>query len=531
MVLTVRTKIILLGIAALVLSLGISLPLEFLASRWLSERVARQEFIDDATELVPAIEVLWGQLRAGTLLQSVFARMPRGEQLYILDHAGEVLASTAGEMNGRKLVDIPYPLPVDIGSLLVAQGAANARTIPSRGGPITELFAHLSGGDTLLAVRSPQETLGLQHVLFYRTIPLLLIGAGLLIGMFWLGLERILVKPLRLMTQSSRSVLSLENEPAGIIPPELIPHDDLGEVLQARNLMLRRLRESRQKLEEELHQRTFELHIAHYLSGRIGYHSAYQDLLQEVLVHLNRVVAWDVAAGFVIEAGQARIWTRSQAPLTAAARAEVRLWLEEVCLSSAGIEYLQVLYGLWESNKWSVENSGSPSLERLGSHLAIPLQAESTFVGVVVLGAVQTNAYSGHHARLIRDVLEQGLAAVGRVRHLVAAQTRRFESVLQSMNVGVLFLDTEGRLAYMNKRGEECLAVLEEEVDDPGLHWREPALLGNLFPLGDAEKTLEIRTREQPERRFLITAVPFTADSAEIPEGYLVVVEEPASRR
>ncbi len=530
MVLTIRAKTILLGVAALVLSLGISLPLEFLASRWLSERVARQEFIENATNLVPAIEVLWGDLRAGGLLQSVFARLQPGEQLYILDPAGEVLASAAGEKAARNWGDIPYPLPADISSLLAAQGAVSARTIPSRGGPITELFAHLSDGDTLFAVRSPQAILELQNVLFCRTIPLFLLGAGLMTGMFWFGLERILLKPLRLLAQSSQAVLYLENETTGIIPSELIPNDDLGEVLRARNLMLAGLRKSRLKLEEELHQRTFELQIAHYLFGRIGYHSAYQDLLQEVLVHLNRVVAWDVAAGFVVEAGQARIWAQSQVPVGAAARDEVRHWLEQVCLP-AGIEYLQVLYGLWGSSEWRVGDPGSPVLERFGSHLALPLQAENAFVGVVVLGAIQGNAYSGHDARLIRDVLEKGLAAVGRVRRLVAAQTRGFESVLQSMNVGVLFLDIEGRLTYMNRRGEEYLARLEETVDDPGLHWREPSTLSTLFPLEGVEKTLEIRTRGCPEHSFRITTVPFTADSAEMPEGYLVVIEEPAARQ
>ncbi len=530
MVLTIRAKIILLGIAVLLLSLAISLPLEFLASRWLSERVARQEFIDDVTNLVPAIEVLWGDLRAGGLLQSVFARLPSGEQLYILDPAGEVLASTAGEKAVRNWGDIPYPLPADMSSLLAVQGAVNARTIPYRGGPITELFARLSNGDTLFAVRSPQAILELQNTLFHRTIPLFLLGAGLMTAMFWFGLERILLKPLRLLVQSSQTVLSVENESTGIIPSELIPNDDLGEVLQARNLMLAGLRKSRLMLEEELHQRTFELQVAHYLSGRIGYHSAYQDLLKEVLVLLNRVVAWDVAAEFVVEAGQARIWVQSQLPVGSAARDEVRQWLEEVCLS-AGIEHLQVLYGLWGSSEWRVADPGGPVLERFGSHLAIPLQAENTFVGVVVLGASQSNAYSGNDARLIRDVLEKGLAAVGRVRRLVAAQTRRFEAVLQNMNVGVLFLDTEGRLTYMNRRGEECLALLEESVDEPGLHWREPNILSTLFPLEGTEKTLEIRSRSQPEYKFRITAVPFAADSTEIPEGYLVIIEEPAARR
>ncbi len=362
-------------------------------------------------------------------------------------------------------------------------------------------------------------------MLFYRAIPLLFLGVGLLTGILWLGLDRIIIKPLRLLSKSSEAVLSLDDESTGIIPPELIPDDDLGKVLRLRNLMLTRLQENRLRFEEELHQRTFELEVAHHLSGHIGYYSAYQDLLQDVLGLLHRVVAWEVAAGFVVETGQAQVWARSQAPITAAATEEVRHWLEETCLS-AGSEHLQALRSLWKSVSWTVIDPSSPMLERLCSHLVFPLQAEDCFVGVVVLGASQQNAYAGHHARLIRDVLEEGLVAVGRVQRLVTAQTNRLESVLQSMSLGVLFLDTEGQLMYINKRGEEYLARLEETTNDIGMHWRQSLALSSLFALESPEKSLEVRTHRRSEKILRVIVAPFEAGSSEIQDGRMVIIEE-----
>jgi PAS domain-containing protein len=525
MALTIRSKIILLGIGALVLSLGISLPMELLASRRESERVAREDFIKAVTDLAPAIDVLRASPGATELLHSVFARLAREEKLYILDPSGAVLASSVKGLEGQDLKNIPQPLPSDAKDLLAARGAPASRTVTSHGLTATELFVHLDGGDTLLAVRSPQAAAELQHVLLYRTIPLILFGAALLTGIFWVGLDRIILKPLRLLSKSSETVLSLDDESTGIIPSELIPADDLGEVLRLQNLMLTGLRENRLRFQEELHQRTFELEVAHQLSGHIGYHNTYRDLLQEVLMHLHKVVSWDVAAGFVVETGQAQVWARSRVPVTITATEEVRHWMEDTC-STAGSEHLQVLDSLWQSIDWSVVDPSGPMLEKLRSHLAFPLQTKDCFVGVVVLGNSRQNAYAGHHARVIRDVLEHGLAAVERVQRLVRAQTKRLESLLQNMSVGVLFLDTEGQLMYINKRGEEYLAHMQETANDIGGHWRRPIVLSNLFALEGPHNNLEVLTPRGSKKTLRINVAPFEANSPEIPGGRIIIIEE-----
>jgi hypothetical protein len=133
MALTIRSKIILLGIGALVLSLGISLPMELLASRRESERVAREDFIKAITDLAPAIDVLRASPGATGLLHSVFARLAREEKLYILNPSGVVLASSVKGLEGQDLKNIPQPLPSDAKDLLAATGAPASRTVTSHG--------------------------------------------------------------------------------------------------------------------------------------------------------------------------------------------------------------------------------------------------------------------------------------------------------------------------------------------------------------------------------------------------------------
>jgi PAS domain-containing protein len=522
---TIRSKVILLGVGALVVSLGISLPLELLAGRRDSQLVAGQEFARDISELVPAIDGLQSNPTAARLLKAVFTRLGRTEELYVLDPAGKVLISTVDGTEGRHLKDIPRPLPPDAGALLASPGLPVTRTVPSRAGSVTEVFARLGSGDTLFAVLSPQAAASLRHVLLFHTIPPLLLGVLLLVGVYWMGVNRLIMKPLRLLAASSERVVSRDDETAGIIPPELIPGDDFGEVLRLRNLMLNRLRESRLRLQDQLHQRTFELEVTHHLSGHLGYYSTYQELLQEVLVQLDPVVSWEVAAGFLIEAGQARVWMRSQFPVSPAAAEQLRRWLEEACLP-IGSEQVPVLRSLWESAAWTVRDPDGPPIDGLASRLAFPLQVEGSFVGAVVLGSVRANAYTGHHQRIIRDVLEQGLAAVGRIRRLVAAQARRLEAVLQCMSVGVLLLGSEGDITYINRRGAEYLARLEEPGETGGGHWRQSPALAGLFGSDGPGGSLEVRSRGAPSATLRVTVAPFAADSKEIRDGHMVIIEE-----
>jgi PAS domain-containing protein len=526
---TVRAKITFLGIAALVVSLGISLPLELLTNRWEAQQVERNAFIKEMTDLAPAVKVLLAAPGARDLLHSFFASLPRGEELYILNPSGVVVASSNAELEGQSLEEIPHPLPADVKDLLAAAtGSPASRTVTSSGRSVPELFVRLDGGDTLLAVVSLQAAVQLQHILLYHTLPLLLFGVGLLGTIFWFGLDRIILKPLGLLSRSAEAVLSLNDESTGIIPSGLIPLDDLGEVLRLQNSMLLKLRENRLRFEQELHRRTFELEVAHRLAGHIDYHTTYQDLVQEVLMHLRKVVDWDVAAGFVVEKGQARVWSRSQVPLSTSATEEVRHWMEEAC-SSAGGQQLQVLGGLWNSMDWRVVDPGGPKLERIHSHMAFPLQANGSYVGVMILGNSRPNAYADHHARVIRDVLEHGLISVQRIRRLVRAQTKRLESILQNMSVGVLFLDTEGQLMYINRRGEQYLANLQETTDNIGGHWRKPPVLSNLCTLEGPHQSVEVRTAQGSHKRLRINIAPFEADSPEAAGGRILIIEELAT--
>jgi PAS domain-containing protein len=523
---SVRSKIMLLGIAALVLSLGVALPLELLAGRQDSRLVAREELTGDVAELATALDVLQNGPEAERLIAALFRRLGQTEELYILDSQGAVVASTEAGRQGRPLSDSFRPLPEDLGALLSLTGPPVVRDLPSRAGPVTEVFAPLSGGRTLLAVLPPKTFATLRQLLLYHAIPPLLAAVLLLGTIIWVGLNRLVMRPLRLLAESSRKVASGEEEAAGIIPPELIPDDDVGEVLRLRNRMLERLESARHRLQDQLEQRTFELEVAHHVSGQLGHFNTDEQLLQEVLVQLSRVVPWEVAAGFLVEAGRARVWARSRNPVSAAAAAQLGGWLDELCRNEKW-EHTTVLQGLWASVGWEVTDPAGPTVERLSSRLAFPLRVDAGFAGAVVLGSNQANAYAGHHQRIIRDVLERGLSAVGRVRHLVAAQARELETVLQGMSLGIVILDGSGAITYINRKGVECLARLGEPGHPSGGGLGTSRILDRLVSLEDPAAP-GTASRINLEGSLQITLTPFGRSSGKQGGGHFVMIEETA---
>jgi PAS domain-containing protein len=529
---TVRSKIILLGVAALALSLGIALPLELLAGRQDSQLATRRQLDADVAELVPVLDVLRSDPQGPDLVDALFRRLGRTEELYILDSRGNVLFATTPGSPGRPHGEVRVPLPEDAPALLELSGPPVTRSVPSSGSrSYTEIFAPLGGGDTLLAVSSPGASVRLRHLLLFHTVPPLLLAVLLLGATVWIGLNRLIMRPLGLLSDSARRVLAGEGEAAGIIPGALIPGDDVGEVLHLRNLMLQRLEDTRSRLEDQLTRRTFELEVTRHVSGQLGHFATDQELLQEVLVRLSQVVPWEVAAGFLVEAGRARVWAQSRSPVSAAAAAQVRDWLEEAC-PTGDRDHARVLRDLWDSARWFVDDSGGAVLERLASRLAFPLKVDGEFAGSVVLCAAEANAYAGHHQRIIREVLEQGLGAIGRTRRLVAEQSRGLDATLQRMSVGVLVLDGDDRVAYVNRSAAQLLARLEESKGIVGAHWRAPEALnglfepgGALFPRGVAESS-GVGSLSTAQGTLRVTVVPYAGSGSPVGTGRLVVIEE-----
>ncbi len=524
----IRARVILLGAAAVALSLAFSLVLELLISSRESERIARQEFTQGTMELAPAVDALWGAPQGARLLHALFARLPQGEEVYLLDPSGRILASSRPQTEGGTA--IPFPLPRDAAALLGSSAGPQVRTVPAPGGPLTELFVHFRSGRALLAVRSPQLRAGLEKELFTRSLPLLALSLVLLAVTFWFGLQRIILTPLKLLADSSRRVLQGEDESRAIIPSSLIPGDEIGEVIRLRNSMLEKLRSSRLAAESELRQRTFQLEMANRLSDRLGRRVGYQELVQEVLHHLDTVVPWDAAAGFVVEAGQVRVWGRSRAPLAAGASAQVRDWL---AAAAPGEGEVRLLRELWPKVRWSIlpaqeEAQEAPALQQIGqlrSRLIVPLKGEEGLAGAMVLGCQQERAYTAPQVRLMQEVIQHGVSAVERVRRVSTARSGQIEMALDSSGIGVVLLDAGGSVSFMNRRGDEYMAELEPPSrpgEEPSAG--PPALLGKL-PFAEAPaRPLRLTTPRSPVRHLSVRVTALPAG------GHALLIQEEAAR-
>jgi len=279
----------------------------------------------------------------------------------------------------------------------------------------------------------------------------------------------------------------------------------------------RRLEEA----ERALRARNFELTVLHELSGRIGDSLTYEELFRSILTHLEKGVAFDVAAGLILsEVDGNRLYLRSSRALTAPVVAEVETRLLRACqrLGESLVRREVVRVTAPDGA------AAGPPLETLGSFFQVPIIAGSRTAGILLVGSEAAGQFTEDHLRLLYTVAGQAAAAVQRMQDHLGVERRRLRSVVERLPGGVVLLDARRRVALANPAGEKFLGELGGiGVGDVLEH------LGGV-PFDDLERRspLDIVT-ERPRRRVtLATVVPLEPGSA---EPWLVVLEDATDAR
>ncbi len=298
---------------------------------------------------------------------------------------------------------------------------------------------------------------------FFITVVFLI---PLLIVPLWIALERWIFRPLRQLEQSNWQVASgnLQAAVLEVTPPA----DEIGDVIRARNAMIRQLlryqnelRAWNATLEEKVRQRTHELQVLYDLARQIGYTLSYDELFDLVLQYLRRVVEYDVAAVLLALGDRTELRIHAERPLTDPVIRKVQQALLQAFRTRfhTVIREEQIIMHLTGARDTDL----SP-VQALRSVSTIPfaVSEEWKVTGVFLVAAERRDAFSEAQRHWMNAVIQQASVSITRLRALLAAEHRRLESIIDALPVGVVLLDRERRIVLMNPAGRTYLSMLTE---------------------------------------------------------------------
>ncbi len=189
---------------------------------------------------------------------------------------------------------------------------------------------------------------------------------------------------------------------------------------------------------------------------------------------------------WIVEGDRARL--RAEHGISAASagqHGELRLGqglIGQVCASGMPVVLDDIhQYGDLQNAAW-VRAQGFASIA------ALPLTVSHSTVGAFVVLTRETHRFDGEEVALLQTLAEQTAVVLEKSRLYAEARTQKMllEHIFASTSDGLLFLDQTGRVATLNRRGEELLGVSAlRVVGEPAEHLMDA--IGARLAWGDAE--------------------------------------------
>jgi PAS domain S-box-containing protein len=274
---------------------------------------------------------------------------------------------------------------------------------------------------------------------------------------------------------------------------------------------LEELRKKNALLEAQLHQRTFELEVLNDLSLQIGYSLNYDDLCRLMLQHLHRVVPYVVSGSFLLLEEPYELYVQYTRPIVPSLMEDIRQRMMSTVSHMKGktIRSSQIRVR-------SYEVAGSDAMRlpvtNLRSVFQVPLivGAQREIIGLIFVGAEQANMFHEEQVRILYTVANQASVAVQQLHALLVAEEQRLECMVKHLPDGVLMLDADRRIMFINPAGREYLSLLapELQVGDTLHHLAQESLEMLLQPYPVRCFEVEVGDDEESRRVFEIAIQP-----------------------
>ncbi|RPI35032.1 MAG: GAF domain-containing protein [Chloroflexota bacterium] len=273
------------------------------------------------------------------------------------------------------------------------------------------------------------------------------------------------------------------------------------------------LQEMNVTLESRVRQQTFELQVLHELAQDISYTLNYDELFRLILMHTQRVIDYDVAAGLIVDREEIDLYLWPGYPQTMEARVDYNRSLTGRFSSFSNLIIAPEQVICHHLLPVDVDLA-TPTFSDLKTTFQVPvnLGEMAETCGMLFIGSIQEDAFDENQIRLLHTIAYQASNAIQRMRTLLAGEQQRLETLVERLPAGVLLLNADKHMVIANPAARAYLPLLldPQETGAPVTHLgRKP--LDVLLQAAPGGVPHEIYTDGKHRKVFEIASRPIEA--------------------
>jgi phosphoserine phosphatase RsbU/P len=235
------------------------------------------------------------------------------------------------------------------------------------------------------------------------------------------------------------------------------------------NLLLDKikLKERIEKDEEDLKQRILELSTLHDTSNALSYTLNYKQVAQIIAKSIGKVLGYDICSIFLWDfSPNGEILTHHNKPLPT----NVLDLVQKNVLES--IQPFKQISLKDTRIKVFIEKHYDPTdkldeTEALKSFANVPLIFKEEVIGLLNICSTQENAFTRNEVTFIHTMANQLASNLGRLKMVKESEKSKMGSIVSSMTDGVLMLDENHHIEFLNPTAETILGkISKKEMQD-----------------------------------------------------------------
>jgi len=267
------------------------------------------------------------------------------------------------------------------------------------------------------------------------------------------------------------------------------------------------LQEYNKNLEKIVAEKTYHLQVLYELSQKIGFELSYGGLFRIVLQYLHKIIDYDIAVSVLWVEPLVEIIVKTRLPLDK----EERKRLKDYIIKNSRIGKLKkrmrhkLEMKFIKTHDYS-GNNPHPALP-FGSCFTLPLKIKNKVIGEIGVYAIRETRFTVEQKKLVETIVNQGAEAIQKLKIVIDTQMVQLRSLLEGLKEGILLLDEEEEIKYVNSSAKEFSNIIIME-DERVTHIGENKTAYYLNQLKDFDslKEWEIDV-DSPERHLLLTGM------------------------
>jgi PAS domain S-box-containing protein len=271
------------------------------------------------------------------------------------------------------------------------------------------------------------------------------------------------------------------------------PFADTGDIVRIVNRAIEKqnLTQRNRQLTDNLKRRVFELHTLHDISNAISYTFDYNQLVIMTMQSIKNVIDYDIACSYLMDREFDNLTICLSQPVSENLIEDIKKDILSAFFDLTNRESSEdkIIFNL--SRLYDKKTQGKiEGITSLKSFFDIPLRVGNEIVGMTRISSCRENAFSRDDAKLLYTIANQMSGPIERLRHIIAQEQSRMESMVESMSEGVIMLNEMGEIVIINPQARRMMDFgLKEEI-------MTGVLLEKLKQLDLAESVEECRDRQ-----------------------------------